>query len=218
MSCSPQDLQLENPPFCKWISQFDPDKISPRSCQLSNDRFQPEEEFIFFYEVLHVLCFDLSARSQIWGLDWLLWGIQYLPPLSNWFGLLDWPVSTTQEKNPRSPTAWCPGHLRSGVRFQLHTSGKMPGLQMACCLKPKIPSEGSLLQGLASESTWKVAKDTTWASEMWLFFWTSVRTFCACEQASGSLLWLQGDRPVLGSFVLDIHPYPRKEICQWGQC
>ena len=77
VSCSPQDLQLENPPFCKWISQPDPDEISPRGCQLSNGRFQPEEEFIF-YEVLHVLCFDLSEGSQILRLDRLLWGIRYL--------------------------------------------------------------------------------------------------------------------------------------------
>lgn len=78
MSGSPHNLLLENTPFCKWISQPDPDKISPSSCQLSNDRFQLEEKLIF-YEVLHEFCFDLSGWSQNFGLGTLLWGTQCPP-------------------------------------------------------------------------------------------------------------------------------------------
>lgn len=137
MSCSPHNLQLENPPFCKWISQPDPDKISPSSCQLSSDRFQLEEKFIC-YEALYAFCFDLSKRSQILGLVMLLWGTQCPPPPSVWFRLLAPP-------RKKLWVSYCkPGvqgslHPRPGVTFQLLINVKMAVLQTACCLKLEFP-------------------------------------------------------------------------------
>lgn len=113
MSGSPHNLLLENTPFCKWISQPDPDKISPSSCQLSNDRFQLEEKLIF-YEVLHEFCFDLSEWSQNFGLGTLLGGEHSVHP-SVWLRLLDLAVTTTPERNSVGflPQAWCPGQVTS---------------------------------------------------------------------------------------------------------
>lgn len=140
VSCSPHNLLLENTPFCKWISQPDPDKISPSSCQLSNDRFQLEEKLIF-YEVLHEFCFDLSEWSQNLGLGTLLWGTQCLPLPSVWLRLLDLAVATTPGKNSLTSLMSIQGSLypRPGVVFEPHTSVMMPALQMACCLKPAFP-------------------------------------------------------------------------------
>lgn len=112
--------------------------------------------------------FDLSERSQILRLDTFCG--EHNVHLHQVFGLGSW---TWQWPPPRKKlwVSYCkPGvqgslHPRPGVTFQLHISVKMPVLQIACCLKPEFPmSVRRSWQGLASESTWKIAEDTTGAS------------------------------------------------------